>query len=55
MLPYTRMSVQPKGTKKFTINIPEALHKALKIRAAKSGKEMTVIVVRLLEAEIKRK
>lgn len=39
----------PKGYKRLTINLPELLHKKLKVAAAEQGCTATDIIERLLE------
>jgi hypothetical protein len=35
--------------KRFTINIPEGLHKRLKIASTLDGKDMTSVVIKMVE------
>jgi hypothetical protein len=40
--------------KKFTINIPEELHKRLKIASTLEGKDMTSVVLKMVEEYVQR-
>lgn len=38
--------------KKFSVDLPEYLHKKLKLRSAETGKKMKDFVIELLEQEL---
>jgi predicted DNA-binding protein len=40
--------------KRFTINIPEELHKRLKIASTLEGKNMTSVVIKMVEEYVER-
>lgn len=45
----------PERLKHFTIrNMPESLHRALKVRAAQEGKSLQDLIIEILQAGVKK-